>query len=274
MTQTLNWKRAGVDTVAPLDDVTPKPSGWFAVCLSSELAIGANRSIVFCGQELVAFRGEDNAVRLIEGLVVAETPRPAYVRSWPVSEVNGLVVGRHGAGEGAIAELPSLRKHGRRVVHDAQETFTFTHALVERLGVTLEPHQLAVQMHCPGLLVARLRMPWLGLEILTLSALRPIDGLQMEIIAATAIKNWRMATLSRDVRDLIARDVAADFDEDVMVLERKRYRETPVLCAADGPALRIRRWVAQLYGARAAADLFRKAGRGLCDALASHCEAR
>jgi hypothetical protein len=272
MSRTLNWKGVGTEPVAPLDNVTRQPSGWFAICLSSELAKGANRSIVFCGQELVAFRGEDKAVRLIEGRI-ADTPRSAYIRSWPVSEVNGLVVGHHGAGEAAIAALPSLRKHGRRVVHDAQQNFTFTHALVERLGVTLEPHHLSIQLHDPGLLVARLRVPWLGLELVTLSALRPIDGQQMEIIAATAIKNWCTATVSQDVRDLITRDVAANFDENVMVLERKRYRETPALGDADSPTLRVRHWAAQLYGARAAGGLLRKADRSLCDVFVWHCEA-
>jgi hypothetical protein len=313
----LDWKWANADAVIPIDRGAKKerlevPSGWFAVCLGSELEKGAIKSIEFCGQELVAFRGDDNAVRLVKGYGSDATdviecpfhgwrdhgegrcshvapataiPQQTFIRSWPVCEVNGLVMAYHaGDGDAPTWEIPSFASGlksvhssgiefaGPHLVHQAQPSFT--QALLEKLDIALEPEDLTLEMHGLGLVVARLRVRWLGLELLTLTALRPIDGEHTEVIAATAIKNWRRATVSRAVRELLTHEVAADFDEDVVILERRRYGETPLSWRGNGRILRFHRWAEQFYGARAAADLMGQECRSLPGVLASHCEAQ
>jgi hypothetical protein len=296
MQRGLNSKDASADTVIPLDTVARKargkvraaaqidalrfpfrdfPSGWFAVCLSGELPQGEIKTIRFCAQELVAFRGADNCVSLVE-----DNRRHAYIRSWPACEVGGLVIAYHaGVGEEHGANAWSSFAAGLRAssrtaalrsrVQRTQQTFT--RALLERLDIALEPRDLTLEMDGPGLMLARLHLPWIGLELLTLIALRPVDGEHTEVIASTTIKNWRRATVSGAVRDLITHEVAADFAEDVMVLESKCYRETGP-GRSDGAMTRLRRCAEQFYGARVAADL---AGQGsLCEVVASHCEAQ
>jgi 3-ketosteroid 9alpha-monooxygenase subunit A len=44
------------------------------------------------------------------------------------------------------------------------------------------------------------------------------------------------------------------FMEDVYIWERKLYREQPLLCAADGPIAKLRRWYTQFYTERAKVD--------------------
>src|SRR5438105_478916 len=41
-------------------------SGWFLVCPAQELPMGATKAFVCAGRELVAFRGWDNTVRVLD----------------------------------------------------------------------------------------------------------------------------------------------------------------------------------------------------------------
>jgi len=42
--------------------------------------------------------------------------------------------------------------------------------------------------------------------------------------------------------------------QDVRIWEQKRYVEQPILCEADGPIMKLRRWVKQVYEPIAQAD--------------------
>lgn len=105
------------------------PWGWFVVAFSTDLAPGDVRPMQYFGQELVAFRGEDGQVAVVDahcphlgahlgigGTVEGNTlrcpfhawrfdyqgscvdvpyakkiPRAANVKTWPVRELNGLI---------------------------------------------------------------------------------------------------------------------------------------------------------------------------------------
>lgn len=129
----------------------PYPNGWFQVAWSDEVAAGAIVSLEYFGQELVAFRGGDGAVsvldahcphlgahlghggRIDDGAVVcpfhgwrfdgcgrcvavpyaSRIPPKAQLRAWPVCEVNGLVlVWHHADGKPPQYEIPALAEYG------------------------------------------------------------------------------------------------------------------------------------------------------------------
>jgi nitrite reductase/ring-hydroxylating ferredoxin subunit len=139
----------------------------------------------------------------------------------------------------------SLEVDGRRIIHRGAQTFT--HPVLDQLGLSLPPHRLTLRLYGLGLLVSELHVGWAGIDLLTVLAFRPIDGEYTEVVAATSIKRWRSAKISTLVRDRLMREVGAAFAEDVMILEHKIMRERPVLCQGDGPIMRFRGWAQQFY---------------------------
>ena len=122
------------------DRLAPFPDGWFRVAASADLPRGAVRPLRYFGRDLVAFRTVDGVARVLDahcphlgahlghgGCVEGDaircpfhgwliggdgrclaTPRAA-IRSWPVREVNGLVMVYHGAlGEMPAWEMPEM----------------------------------------------------------------------------------------------------------------------------------------------------------------------
>ena len=134
-----------------LATLSPFPSGWYAVGFAHELVPGALWSRTFCGEELVVFRTEAGALSAVHafcphlgahmgkgGCVRGEllecpfhafrfgtdgvcrevaygtkAPPKAVVRTWPVREVNGVILVWHGhAGEAPTFEVPALDADG------------------------------------------------------------------------------------------------------------------------------------------------------------------
>jgi len=127
------------------------PRGWFVVCFSEDIATGGVRRLKYFGQEMVAFRGQDGAVRVLDaycphlgahlgvgGRVVENSiqcpfhgwrfgpdgacvvvpyakkiPPRACVRAWPVAERNGVVLVHHDpAGGPPDYEIPLIPELG------------------------------------------------------------------------------------------------------------------------------------------------------------------
>lgn len=127
------------------------PRGWFAVCFSDEIAAGAAIPLRYFGQDLVAFRGEDGRVRVLEaycahmgahlgvgGKVVGTTircpfhgwcydgngacleipyarkiPPKARQQAWPVHEINGVVLVYHDPeGKPPAFAIPPIPEYG------------------------------------------------------------------------------------------------------------------------------------------------------------------
>jgi 3-ketosteroid 9alpha-monooxygenase subunit A len=131
--------------------LTQYPRGWFVVAFADEIPRMGVKSMHYFGEKLVAFRGEDGQVRVLDaycahmgadlaagGKVVENTiecpfhawrycgtgecvaipyakkiPQKARQRAWPVREVNGLVLVHHDP-EGAppAYEIPVIPEFG------------------------------------------------------------------------------------------------------------------------------------------------------------------
>ncbi|MCA9771606.1 MAG: Rieske 2Fe-2S domain-containing protein, partial [Myxococcales bacterium] len=129
----------------------PVPNGWFAVAWSSDLARGDVKPVRYFGEDLVVFRTRSGEVRVLNALcahlgahlahggrVMGETircpfhgwrydgegrcaqipycdriPPKARVRSWPVTEANGMIFAWHHAQDKPphweVPEIPELR---------------------------------------------------------------------------------------------------------------------------------------------------------------------
>lgn len=127
------------------------PRGWFVVAFSEEIAKGEAKELRYFGEKLVAFRGEDGEVRIMDGYcahmgaslgaggkVIGNTircpfhawrycgtgecvdipyakkiPAKARQRVWPSREINGVVLVHHDpAGNAPEYDIPVIPEHG------------------------------------------------------------------------------------------------------------------------------------------------------------------
>lgn len=132
-------------------EIAGYPRGWFGIGFSNELAVGAVKPMRYFGQDLVAFRGEDGAVRVLDahcphlgahmgygGSVVGnclqcpfhawrfgaegrcveipyakKIPPGAHVRSWPIVERNSHIFIWHDRDGGPPDfEVPTIAEYG------------------------------------------------------------------------------------------------------------------------------------------------------------------
>jgi len=129
----------------------PYPSGWFVVAFSGEIPPMGVKSLRYFGEKLVAFRGEDGAVHVLDaycahmgadlasgGRVVGTSiecpfhawrycgtgecvsipyakkiPPKARQRAWTVREINGLVLVHHDShGAAPTYDIPTIEEFG------------------------------------------------------------------------------------------------------------------------------------------------------------------
>ena len=127
------------------------PRGWFVVAFSSDLAVGQTRSLQYFGEKLVAYRGEDGGVHVLDaycahmgadlaagGRVIGndiecpfhawrycgsgecvaipyakKIPEKARQRAWRTREMNGLILVHHDpAGREPDFEIPVIAEYG------------------------------------------------------------------------------------------------------------------------------------------------------------------
>lgn len=127
------------------------PRGWFVVAFSDDIAVGQTRSLQYFGEKLVAYRGEDGVVHVLDaycahmgadlaagGKVIGNTiecpfhawrycgtgecvaipyakkiPEKARQKAWRTREVNGLVLVHHDPdGREPDFEIPVISEYG------------------------------------------------------------------------------------------------------------------------------------------------------------------
>jgi hypothetical protein len=138
-------------------------------------------------------------------------------------------------------------------------TFTVTVAAPKIILGVAFPADLTITYHGMGLAIGRNEHPF---RLLSLVTCLPIDGelLRQRI---TMFVHAPRVPLARPVLGAILRwHVRRDVEDEVTVLEHKRYLERPVLVAGDGPIMKVRRWCQQFHAARKEAPRAASATQG------------
>jgi len=300
---------------------TPFPRGWFRAVFSSELDPGEVKVLQILGRELVAFRTESGRAAIADphcphlgahlgvgGKVVGESlrcpfhhwefgadggctripyanriPPKAKLRSWPVTERNGMVMIYHDPDGAApsfeVPELPELLDDNWLPVDirqwkvrgnwlDMNENcvdnahFRYIHGTdaIPSVEAEIRGHihvaTSAFQMQAPGgpveaTLVTTDYGP--GLQTVHINGLvptlmvntaTPIDEEYSDVRFAYTVKTDRDPGKSR-LAAAIIKDLKQQFEHDLPIWENKRCWDRPVLCEGDGPISTYRRWYSQ-----------------------------
>jgi 3-ketosteroid 9alpha-monooxygenase subunit A len=191
-----------------MSQLTTYPRGWFVVAFSSEIPPLGVKSMQFFGEKLVAFRGEDGAVRVLDGycahmgadlgaggVVVGDSircpfhawrfcgtgecveipyakkiPPKARQRAWTVRELNGVVLLWHDEKGGAPSfEVPPIPEFGST---EWTEWKTFHYSIKTHPREIVE--NLADRAHFPS--VHRTEIDEFGCEIDGHTATQKVKG--------------------------------------------------------------------------------------------------
>jgi phenylpropionate dioxygenase-like ring-hydroxylating dioxygenase large terminal subunit len=232
-----------------MNGLPPYPNGWFRVASSREVGPGAVKPLHYFGRDLVVFRGEDGVAHVLDAhyphlgahlghgsrveggavrcpfhawlwngdgrrLEVPYATRPparAAVRSWPVREVNGLIlVYYHTRQEPPDWEIPELPEYSAL---DPVPPGAPLDDPRPRTGAGRERHR-----HGPHAAPASLADP-----------------------------GHRQRGAGREGTKKAMQEGGRTIEEDIPIWENKAYRSAPLLCDGDGPIMRYRQWTRQFY---------------------------
>jgi 3-ketosteroid 9alpha-monooxygenase subunit A len=299
------------------------PQGWFVVCFSAELPALGVKPLHYFGQHLVAFRGEDGTARILDafcphlgahlgygGQVAGDTircpfhawrfgadggcvevpyarkiPPGARVRSWPVREINGVVlVYHHRAGAEPAFEIPvipeygteewlpwttgfyNVKTHPREIVDNLADRahFPAVHRTeIDDFDFGVEGHlawqKVKGRAYFPGGVdefsstttyhgpgYLLMRMDGL-MQNYMLVAHTPIDENRLDLRLAVTLKIVGNRARTEGYVNGYMSNLKAGFEDDLKIWENKVYRDPPALCDGDGPIGKLRRWYRQFY---------------------------
>jgi 3-ketosteroid 9alpha-monooxygenase subunit A len=300
---------------------TPYPRGWFRVLFSTELGPGEVKRLTILGRELVAFRTESGRAAVADphcphlgahlghgGKVEGESircpfhqwefgadgsctkvpyakriPPLARLRSWPVTERNGMVMVYHDP-EGReptfeIPELPELSDAAwlpldvkewtvRANWLDMNENcvdgahFKYIHGTgaIPSTEAEIRGHvhvaTSAFEMAAPrGPVLATLVTTDYGpgfqtvhidglIATLMVNTATPIDEEYTDVRFAYTVKTDGDPGRS-NLAAAIIEDLKRQFEHDLPIWENKRCWDRPVLCDGDGPISTYRKWYSQ-----------------------------
>ncbi|MEO1271577.1 MAG: Rieske 2Fe-2S domain-containing protein [Myxococcota bacterium] len=75
----------------------------------------------------------------------------------------------------------------------------------------------------------------------------PIDENSLDLRFAVSLKIMGNAEKTRTFAQMYCDNLRNGFHEDIDIWENKLYRDTPVLCAGDGPIIKLRTWYQQFF---------------------------
>jgi 3-ketosteroid 9alpha-monooxygenase subunit A len=302
------------------------PRGWFAIGFSDEFVLGVPRAMKYFGQEMVAFRGEDGQVRVleaycahmgaslavggkVEGCTIRcpfhgwrydgsgacveipyakKIPPKARQKTWPVHEVNGVVLLYHdAAGNPPAFEIPIIPEHGsdgwlpwaksryhikthpREIVDNLADRahFAFVHnTAIDDFEFSVDGHTATQKTKGRAFLASGgvdpfessttyhgpgyLLMRMAGkLQNYMLFVHTPVDENSLDLRMAVTIKKFGADQEQMDgILALYLDNLKKGFEDDIKIWENKIYREPALLCDGDGPVGRLRKWYRQFYG--------------------------
>lgn len=302
----------------------PFPNGWFQVAYSEELPPGGVTPLHYFGKHLVLFRTETGKLHVLDaycphlgahlgygGVVEDGTircpfhayrfdgegqcvdvpyarkiPPLARIETWPVTEVNGLIMVHHHA-EGAppawqLPEVPEygseewtpyekrrwkIRTHNQEMAENGVDSahFKYVHGTLTQPITTAEidGHILHVTSHMKlgtpagevdgviestsyGFGFAIVRFHGI-VETMVVTSVTPIDGEYVDARFAFSVKKLGNASATRGVGAALIADIEKQMSQDIPIWENKVYQDRPALCDGDGPIGLFRRWTKQFY---------------------------
>jgi 3-ketosteroid 9alpha-monooxygenase subunit A len=299
------------------------PNGWFVVCFSADLPALGVRPLRYFGRDFVAYRAEDGAVHVLDahcphlgahlgygGQVVGDTvrcpfhawrfdaagacvdvpyakkiPPRACVRSWPVREINGVVLLYHGrAGAPPPFEIPVIPEYGDDAwlpwVTHVYRVKTHPREIVDNLAdrahfpavhrTEIDDFTFGVEGHLawqkvkgraffPGGVdpfsssttyhgpgYLLMRMDGL-LQNYMLVAHTPIDEEHLDLRLAVTLKIVGDRARTEGYVSRYMQNLRSGFEDDLRIWEHKVYVDPPALCDGDGPVGRLRKWYRQFF---------------------------
>jgi 3-ketosteroid 9alpha-monooxygenase subunit A len=85
------------------------------------------------------------------------------------------------------------------------------------------------------------------LHSMLINAHTMVDGDCLDLRFGVSIKPTGVASRDEAFQKAYVENLTTGFLEDVAIWENKCYREVPLLCGADGPIMKLRKWYAQFY---------------------------
>ena len=264
----------------------PRPTGWFAVARTSELARGRELEGVLATLPYRLRRHADASLALSLG------GRPGEV-----VEQNGFVLAwHHPRGEAPTWRVPVLdehdfaplrhhvlhaRTHPQEVYENSIDTghFPVIHGysdIAVETPMQLDAHEMRVgyaiarrmpvpflaakpkvvahfEVHLHGLGCAHnhIHLPAFGLHVRMFALATPTTPGQVTIRLASSVARASKLPLFGLYRPLVhtgvMSSIVADFQQDIAIWERKVFLRPPLLVKGDGPIEAFRRWARQFY---------------------------
>jgi 3-ketosteroid 9alpha-monooxygenase subunit A len=303
------------------------PDGWFQVAYASELPPGGVMPLRSFGRELVLFRpeGEGAAPQVTDafcphmgahlghgGKVIGDSiacpfhawrfdgsgrcthipyaqkiPPRAAVRSWPVREVNGLImVWYHGHGAPPSWEVPALpefdnpawtpyetrrwkiRTHNQEMAENAVDIahFRYLHGTADMPRV-VEAEPQGHVLHAVSEILMRTPMGKTSgtvdvhahgfgftttrfrgiVETLLVSSATTIDDDHVDVRFSFTLKKLAHKDVTLTVGKHYIAEIERQLEQDIPIWENKIYVHPPLLVEGDGPIGLYRKWCRQFY---------------------------
>jgi phenylpropionate dioxygenase-like ring-hydroxylating dioxygenase large terminal subunit len=300
------------------------PNGWFQVAYSDELTAGQVLPLSYFGRELVAFRTAAGKAAVLDafcphlgahlgygGKVEGENivcpfhawkfdacggcaevpyakkiPPKARIRTWPVHEVNGLVMVWHHAEDAPPSfELPALSEFGneewttyerrrwqiktrnQEMAENAVDSahFHFLHGTsnmpesrAEIAGPLLKVYSTtgmstprggvegSVESTSYGFGYSTVRFTGI-VDTLLISSITPIADQLLDVRFNFTLRKLPDKDVTKTVGKAFIREVSRQLEQDIPIWEHKTYLEHPALCDGDGPVGLFRKWSRQFY---------------------------
>jgi phenylpropionate dioxygenase-like ring-hydroxylating dioxygenase large terminal subunit len=300
------------------------PNGWFQVGYSEDVKPGGVLPLKYFGHDLVLFRTEEGKAHLLDahcphmgahlgyggkvdrgcvrcpfhawrydgtGQCVevpysAKIPPRARVRSWHLTEVNGLLLAwhhlggqppswtidpipEHGAADWTEYELRrwKIRTHNQEMAENAVDSahFHYVHGTLEMptSRAQVDGHVLRVvsdtMMKTPmgkvkgqvesishGFGYALTRFTGI-VETLLVAGITPIDDDYVDVRFAFKVKKLPSGDATSTVGAAFIREIERQLGQDIPIWENKVYVNPPLLVEGDGPVGVFRKWCKQFY---------------------------
>ncbi len=257
----------------------------FCPHLGADLAAGGNvvGNDIVCPFHAWRF---DGAGQCVEIPYCERIPKGAELRAWPVTERNGLIFVWYHPGnappEFDVPVLPNhteegwlpwrhsilrIKTHSREIVENVVDLGHFApvhgthvdvfendfvdHKAIQRTKGIAYPRgggkdrfELEATYYGPGYQISDMRG---YLHSMLVNAHTMVDENTLDLRFGVTVKPRDGVDVGEDLLNMYVENLTTGFLEDVQIWENKTFRARPLLCADDGPIMRLRRWYAQFY---------------------------